>query len=135
MTSEYATLEEAFGVSSFLAPEPQVLRGDVGKVQGARQKTMDRQIAAAGGPQGERPAPAGLRLPQQLERDQIVERTQPCRGRDLARAHATGGAEAAWKMVPESARADMMWYAVKHAIDSDFLLMVLVGLAMVLLLK
>ena len=139
MSSEYATLEQAFGVSSFLAPEPPILRGGVGKITDTRHKKLTKQIkdtAVAGRP-GRQITP---RRPP-LDSYRCSAGTRCCAHKDaapgagIAAAHAAGGAAAAWKLVPESAKHDMMWYAARHAVDSDFMLMVIAGLVLFMLLR
>ena len=139
-SSEYATLEEAFGVASFLAPEPPVLRGDVGSVSDSRHKNLQKQIQTSYVTR--KSTALRHRLPVELER---CPAGVPCpadkkkngfnNNNSLAKAHALGGAEAAWKLVPESARADMMWYAVRQSVDSDFVFMVFLGLCLFVLFK
>ena len=146
MSSEYATLEEAVGVSSFLAPEPPILRGGVAKVSDDRQKRLREEVRATQrfsgvGAPGRNAEP--LRLPVETAR---CPAGVPCdaepsadftdkRSEMIARAHAAGGAAAAWKLIPESARGDMMWYAITHALDSDVALIVIVGLCLYILVK
>jgi hypothetical protein len=140
-SSEYATLEEAFGVASFLAPDPPVLRGDVGKVSEARHKNLQKRIQTS----YVTPRSTALRhrLPVEIER---CPAGVPCPAdakkstgggvvNVLARAHALGGAKAAWKLVPDSARADMMWYAVRQSFDSDFVFMIFLGICLFVLFK
>jgi hypothetical protein len=135
--SEYATLEQAFGVSSFLAPEPPILRGDVGKITDARHKKMNASIketAVAGRP-GSQISPS--RPPLDSFRCSAGARCCAHEGiaESIATAYAAGGAAAAWKLVPECARGDMaLWYA-RHAVDSDFMLMVIAGLVLYVLLR
>ena len=139
--SSYATLEQAFGVSSFLAPEPPILRGDVGKITDTRHKKMNASIketALAGRP-GNQISP---RRPP-LDSFRCSAGTRCCGHEEpgpgvaegIAKAYAAGGAAAAWKLVPESVRGDMaMWYA-RHAVDSDFMLMIIAGLVLFVLLR
>jgi hypothetical protein len=135
-SSEFATLEEAFGVASFLAPEPPVLRGDVGMVNDARHKQMASEIKTIATFQKpkETPSVGPQRLPEEVSRTQVVASPR-CRPDDLARAHARGGAAAAWDLVPACARADMMWFAIKECFDADVMLLVFAGVLMLLLLK
>jgi len=132
MSSEYATLEEAFGIASFLAPEPPILRGDVGQVQDARQKNLDAEIKQLSKFQEPKETVSGqTRQPLETSRKQLVSNSAKC----LQKAHASGGAAAAWAMVPKHLRAGMMWHAVKEAVSSDFVVMVLMGLALLMLMK
>jgi hypothetical protein len=139
-SSEYATLEEAFGVASFLAPDPPVLRGDVGKIADARHKKLKQQIQTSYVthkstalrhrlPVEKERCPAGVPCHVDAKRRSNVNRNA------LAKAHAIGGAEAAWNLVPESARKDMMWYAVRQSFDSDVVLMLFLGLCLYVLFK
>lgn len=120
---QYATLEEAFGIKTFLAPEPTVLRGDVAAISGARFAAFDENIQksaehAMGTPQSVQPP----REPQTV-------------GYTVAEAHAVGGAKAAWDVIPECARCDMMWFAVREMIVSDFTIMILLALCLYLFLR
>lgn len=145
MSSEYATLEEAFGVASFQAPQPLILRGDVGNVQAQRQKHFDEEVRATSSyaqpGRGAEPAPflaavtVPPRAPVEMSRKQI-EKADACDGlQKLARAHAEGGAAAAWKLIPEGARSDMMWYAVRQVVDSDIVVMVCVAFVLYFLFR
>lgn len=125
----YATLEEAFGVRSFLAPDPPVLRGEVAQISDARYKRFDEDVkqshvAAMGTPVSATPP----RTPVEATKCGIVIE-------GIAQAHTQGGAKAAWAMVPDSARCDMMWYAVREFITSDFVTMLLVAMCLYLLLR
>ena len=93
--SQFATLEEAFGVTSFAAPEPQELRGDVGPIRDCRRKRMDETIRKAyessrvgtSGPIAEIEA----RKPSELRRE-------------FLRIYRRGGVQAAWELVPDQCR-------------------------------
>lgn len=143
MTSDYATLEEAFGVASFLAaaPEPPILRGDVGKVKDVRHKTFQSAMREVKAFDGAKMGPT--RLPLQKSRcgagvackctskgAQVMDVADA-----IARAHAMGGAQAAWQLVPNSSRADMMWYAIRQAFDADVALVVIAALLLYVLTK
>lgn len=138
-SSEYATLEEAFGVTSFQAPAPLILRGDVGNVQAERQKHFQQEVRASSSyaqPGYVEPAPfvTQPRLPVEMSRKQILK-PEDDDVTKIARAHAQGGAAAAWKLIPEGARSDMMWYAARHVIDSDLIMMLCVGIVLYFLFK
>lgn len=140
----YATLEEAFGVSSFLAPEPPVFKGNVAEIADARHKTFksigqrayEASIAKS-------PGTTVHRMPLEIKRDSagvvgcVPSATDT--GRRIARAHARGGAEAAWNLVPSGVRGDMMWYAFKFHVqkflESDAALVLLLVAAMYVLFK
>ena len=106
----YATLQEAFGINSFVntdtshaqnepapsslpggcitqEPEPLALRGNVGRVAAEN----DRRVTAQNG-----------------------RWTVASRSNVVVKAHAHGGAEAAWKALPAGVRGDMMRYAILH---------------------
>lgn len=121
MLTDYATLEEAFGVSSFLAPEPLIMRGGVGKISDDRHKTVMGSLVSASIPALEDQAPVPQRSPREL-----------CR---VQQAHAKGGAAAAWKAMPKHIREDMMWYAIRQFFEGDLMLFMLVGILMYILLR
>lgn len=122
MSCDYATLEEAFGVTSFMADEPQIMRGGVGKTSEERHLRVMGALGHLEQPAPLQPAPVSTeREPQELCRVQL--------------AHARGGAAAAWNAVPEHIRTDMMWYAIRQFFDGDLALMALVGVIMYLLLR
>ncbi len=140
MSSEYATLEEAFGVASFLAPEPPILRGDVNAVYKERHTKnfnapgMKRlaELHRAKNTQ------SSMTQPREVSRKQLVSNSKEClktKYDAIAAAHAAGGAAAAWDLVPASARSDMMWHAVKELVDTDVLLMTFLGIALIMLLR
>jgi hypothetical protein len=124
---KYATLEEAFGIKSFLAPEPPVLRGDVAQISDARYAKLDTDI------QKSFESSMGTRRTVQPPRPPL-EATK-CGVSEIAAAHAQGGARAAWDIVPECARCDMMWYAVREMFKSDLVIMALVATCLYLLLR
>jgi hypothetical protein len=125
MATEYATLEEAFGIRSFSAPQPPVLRGDVATVQKQRYERMDDDIQKAYDHSvGTRVAVSPPRAPVDANRCGVI-----------ADAHAAGGAKAAWDAIPECAKWDMMWYAVRELVASEFLTMLLVATCLYLLLR
>jgi hypothetical protein len=137
VNADYATLEEAFGVNSFVAPEPPILRGDIGQVQEARQQKLKQKIETLG-------------KRQQIETEEARRAPAEC-GRcasgtkchdvasipseSIARAYAEGGAKAAWELVPKNCRDGMMWHALKDYFDSDLLTMVFIGVALYVLLR
>ena len=103
-----ATLQEAFGVASFVRPEstqavhgsacgqaggaPLALRGNIGPVRKRNDTTVRSR-------NGRWSVPGGGKS--------RVDRT-------IVREHARGGAEAAWRCIPRGIRGDMMRYvAVK----------------------
>jgi len=94
----YATLEEAFGVSSFAPTQaqtinvptgtgPLALRGDVGAVAKRNDERMN------------------MRTPREPVARPPVRRHRKC---DVVKAHARGGAAAAWRVIPRGVRADMV---------------------------
>ena len=126
-TTEYATLEEAFGIRSFLAPEPTVLRGDVGGIQKTRYDKIDRDIQSAyehSRGDSKPPPPETRRAPVEANRCGVI-----------VEAHAAGGAKAAWDVIPECAKCDMMWYAVRELLATEFVTMLLVAACLYLLLR
>jgi hypothetical protein len=94
----YATLEEAFGVSSF-APavnvptgaRPLALRGNVGAVAKRNDRRMRTRVGTV----------------QEPTRAKVPKRC------DVVKAHARGGAAAAWRVIPHGVRADMVRYIDK----------------------
>ena len=124
----YATLEEAFGVASFLAPEPLALRGGVGRVKEARHKAFDAGIAL----QAAFPAPAVAEDPPPPPAPRAPLQIGRC---PVADAYALGGAEAAWRGVPPHVRADMVWHALRATVDADFVAMLLLGIALFVLFR
>ena len=138
----YATLQEAFGIQSFVSdtdirtnepapsslpggcrtqePEPLALRGDVGRVAAEN----DRRVATQNG-----------------------RWTVASKNNAVVKAHARGGAEAAWNVLPAGVRGDMMRYAILHTHhhrrhkktrrthdDIDIAAVAIVGLVIVMLL-
>lgn len=136
-SADYATLEEAFGVVSFLAPEPPILRGDVANVSDARHKNMKKEIQTSY--VTPKPTPLCHRLPEDSERCPAgvpcdVEKKASSK-ESISKAHAIGGAEAAWKLIPDGCRQDMMWYAVRQCVDSDFTVMLFLAVCLYILFK
>ena len=131
VTVGYATLEEAFGTSvGFHTPEPPVLRGDVGEVNDARQKSFQANVAktqlfSGVGTPGVETSPKPMRLPVENARCTITN------------AWTIGGARAAWVAaeVPDHVRRDMVWHAVRMAIDADLVMMVMIAIAVLILLR
>lgn len=123
-TTEYATLEEAFGVASFVAPDPPVLRGNVADIQKQRYERMDQEIETPLPMHAPIVPPTVTRRPLEATRCGIV-----------AQAHAEGGAKAAWDVIPECARIDMMWYAIRELVATEFLTMIFVAICLYILLK
>lgn len=135
--ADYATLEEAFGVNSFAAPEPPILRGDVGRVQEARQRKLKEKIETLG-KRRQIEAEEIRRMPAECGRcvsgtncHQTVRNPEE----SIAVAYAQGGAKAAWDLVPKNCKDGMIWYALKEYVDSDFITMIFIGLALYVLLR
>jgi hypothetical protein len=137
--SDYATLEEAFGVASFVAPEPPILRGDVGRVQETRHKKLKQQIETLGThvkieTERERRTPAECgRCTSGTNCHNKIVHVAP--SDSIAAAYAEGGPAAAWNLVPPQCRNGIVWHALKEYLDSDFVLMVLIGVALYVVLK
>jgi hypothetical protein len=135
----YATLQEAFGVKSFVsgtkdvtppapATTPLVMRGDVGAVASRNDMLVHEQHGTWSVPR------------------KTVKPVKPV-PMTLVRAHAQGGAKAAWNVIPPGIRADMMRYVTmlvsrrknksptgaRRFFDDDVAIVIAVGLAMLLL--
>lgn len=109
----YATLQEAFGVSSFAQ----------GVAQNAPVSPRTYTVPTGGRP-----------LALRGDVGPIAKRNDARQRQNLQKAHATGGAKAAWKVVPPRIRADMVRYVRQKDTSPDVAVVLVVAVAMVLLL-
>lgn len=133
--SEYATLEEAFGVTSFnSSPEPLVLRGNVGSINDARQQTMQKDIVAMGHAAAP-PTTSATRMPVECQR---CDSGTGCFdiSQMLSKTYAEGGARAVWDLLPRAHHDDIAWYGIAKNVrpSSDHVLMLAAALAIYVLL-
>lgn len=137
VNTDYATLEEAFGVNSFVAPEPPILRGDVGQVQEARQQKLNEKIETLGKRQQIETEQA-RRAPAECGRcssGTLCHKTTLPPSESIAKTYAEGGPKAAWDLIPQNCRNGMVWEGIKDVLDSDFVTMILIGIALYLIVR
>lgn len=130
--SEFATLEEAFGVSSFLAPNPPALRGGVGEIADERYRSTNFSKNPAVTETAE-PAP---RQPFETKRAAAGAGCPPtfeALPGTLAALHAQKGARGIWNVLPAAARLELLWISLQSWVESDaFFMLLLAGLVYLL---
>lgn len=150
MNSDFATIEEAFGIQKFQSPDPPSLRGDVARVHDQRHKRMDQSIANAHTQAIATPgAPScfGNANPRELERCSAGT-THPvcpaCARRHTCLKHATpessifsgiNDMRSVWRTLSRDQKVDLLWLMIQDILTSDAMLVVLFGIIAYLVLR
>lgn len=147
MNSDFATIEEAFGIQKLHCPDPPSLRGDVAQVHERRQKRMDSSISHAHAQAVETPgAPScfGNAHPREFERCSAGTTSPVCPA--CARRHTCPGTvpstpvdhvdlRSTWRSLSRDQKMDMAWLMIQDILMSDAILVVLFGVLAYLILR
>jgi len=140
--SEFASIQDAFGVISLTSQEPPILRGQIGEVNESRHKHMAATIAQSNPmPKAGSSGPgclagAGLcvgagRAPTDLQRCSAGT-TCPACAQCHPHVRMTSGAhlQSQWQSLSSADKVDIAWLLVKEVFESQLFI---VGLILLLL--
>jgi len=141
--SEYASIQDAFGVVSLASQEPPILRGHVGKIQAARHKKMASTIHNSNPmPDTEDTEDTEDGYAHDFDSHGCVPGAGLCVGagrgpRDMARCSAgttcpacaqrhPTGLEMDWGTLPVSVKIDIFWRLVRDVVDSQLFILAVI---------
>jgi len=142
MSCDFASIRDAFGVTSFVSPEPPVLRGDVAKIHDTRHKKIDTTIKSshADSMQPQVGSCFGAGNPSELERCSAGTTHPVCQA--CARRHSCVGtnahhkdADTIWSTASPPTKRALAWFAFRDLLESDGLLILAVAVILYLLWK
>lgn len=142
MSCDFASIRDAFGVTSFVSPEPPALRGDVATIQDSRHKKIDDTIKASHA-DSMQPGPGscfGAGSPGEMERCSAGTTHPVCQA--CARRHSCVGmnahhkdAESIWSTSSTPTKRALAWFAFRDLLESDGLLILALVVILYLLWK